>query len=475
VVGDRYVLERPLAKGGMGSVWVARHRTLDVSVAVKLMTPTESRHLGVARFEREAKAAASLRTPHVAHIHDYGVEDGTPFIAMELLEGEDLARRLSDRGPMSLAETARTVEPIAKALSAAHAAGLVHRDIKPRNVFLARSDTGDEIVKVLDFGIVKDTRPDAGGDTSSSIMLGTPYYMSPEQARGADVDPRSDVWSLGVVAFEMLTGVRVFEGATLGDTIARICNDARPAATALAAHLPAEIDAFFERALARSPTKRFATARELAEALSGIARAAGAAADVRIERPSAGSLGALPTLTSEEDDSGGTSLPRGRDRTTLHEVSEHGPGAPSTAPPVDTGSARTLGALSGDSRRQPSRRGRQRVLLALLGALVASGVWLAWPRARAPETLGVAEEPRPPAPARTAASAAPAPTPPPTGAPSAAASAPSASASGPASARSAIPEGVSPRPARSAGSPRSGEIAAPRPTVDDVFGIPVAK
>ena len=202
-------LERPLGAGGMGSVWVAEHTTLKTRVVVKLMRPELAKDPEtLQRFSREAAAAANVKSPHVVSVLDHGIApDGSPFITMELLEGEDLGARLK-RGPLAPDEAAAIMAQTCKALTRAHERGIVHRDIKPQNVFLC-SGFGETFVKVLDFGIAK-----AGGDlqagldtTSTGAVMGTPFYMSPEQALGQKtIDFRTDVWACGVMGFEMLTG-----------------------------------------------------------------------------------------------------------------------------------------------------------------------------------------------------------------------------------------------------------------------------
>ena len=273
-VGNKYELVRPLGAGGMGAVWVARHTQLDVDVAIKLMAPELLRApSAVARFEREAKAAAQLKSPHVVHIHDYGVDGGSPYIAMELLEGEDLDALLRRDKRLSLARAAEILTQAAKALRAAHEAGIVHRDLKPSNLFLTYPG-GDLVLKVLDFGIAKETQPAGVNErTTTGVVLGSPLYMSPEQARGGNVGPPSDLWSLAVVAFEMITGTHPFLGASVGDVIARICGDQLPIPSQIDPSLPPAVDTFFERALRRTPERRFSSARELSDAFAAVAAA----------------------------------------------------------------------------------------------------------------------------------------------------------------------------------------------------------
>jgi serine/threonine-protein kinase len=281
IIAGRYRLERKLARGGMGSVWLARHLQLDSGVAIKLIAPEYASSLDArARFEREAKAAAQLRTPNVVHVYDYGVEDDTPFIAMELLEGEDLDARLRREGRLTRGAVLVIVNQLCKALRLAHDAGLVHRDLKPANIFLARQGQ-DEIVKVLDFGIAKATGlGPSGGATKTGTLLGSPYYMSPEQVRRRKgVDHRSDLWSVGVIIFQCLTGRLPFQAEELGELILEICAEAVPLASQFAPDLDLDVNRFLARALAREPHERFQSASELADAFSALVSAG--AADAR--------------------------------------------------------------------------------------------------------------------------------------------------------------------------------------------------
>jgi serine/threonine-protein kinase len=273
VIAGKYRLDRPLGRGGMGAVWRARHLGLDKEVAVKLPIPAETESDGWrARFQREARAAGQIQSPHVVQVHDYGVDGDQPYLVLELLEGEDLGARLKREGRLAPAEAARIVGAICKGLRAAHEAGLVHRDLKPQNVFLARVG-GDEVVKILDFGIAKaPSTAAAPGDTETGISLGTPHYMSPEQARDSKrVDARSDLWSLGVIAFRCLTGVLPFDGDEVGAVLLAICMDPIPRASEVAPHLGPAADRFFARALARDVAQRFQSASELAAAFEALA------------------------------------------------------------------------------------------------------------------------------------------------------------------------------------------------------------
>ncbi len=260
-------LVRPLGAGGMGTVWVADHLTLQTEVAVKFIAAgadTDTTHLGE-RFMLEAKAAASVKSPHVVQIFDYGcMASGTPYIVMELLEGETLASRLDRTGWLSFAQCARVVRHVARALHRAHALGIVHRDIKPDNVFLCSSEDG-LYAKLLDFGVAKHDSMERRGMTDPHAMVGTAEYMSREQIMSSrDVTHFTDLWALAVVAYEALTGDIPFTGDTLGMVCVSICEGTFTPPSRLRKGVPPSMDAWFERALAKDNEARFPTAMELA-------------------------------------------------------------------------------------------------------------------------------------------------------------------------------------------------------------------
>jgi serine/threonine protein kinase len=281
VLAERYRLLQPLGRGGMGWVWEAEHLALGHMVAIKLIDSTAvgspsaaGSERARARFLREARAAAGLHSPHVVQIFDYGVEDDTPYIAMERLHGESLAQRLRREPRLPPDRVAAIVEQIARAVGKAHAAGIVHRDLKPDNVFLVQDEDGERC-KVLDFGIAKvladDSAPD--GHTHRGGVLGTPYYMSPEQAtNAAEVGPASDLWSMAVIAYECLVGERPFDGKSLPMLAVKLLAEPVPVPSEHA-EVPPGFDAWFRRATQRDPRDRFGSARELAasftEALGG--------------------------------------------------------------------------------------------------------------------------------------------------------------------------------------------------------------
>ena len=254
----------------MGSVWVADHLTLNTQVAVKFMSPEMAQHPeAIARFKREASAAAQIRSPHIVQVFNHGLTgEGVPYIVMELLVGEDLDKRL-ERGSLPLRDTIQIIGQVCKALGRAHKEGIVHRDIKPANIFLLESD-GEIFIKVLDFGIAKRAVDEGrvSDVTRTGAMMGTPKYMSPEQMLSSkDIDFRSDLWAVGIVAYVCLTGVPPFVGETLGALSVAINSGRFAPPSELVPRLPGSIDMWFARALARFPEDRFTSAKEMADAM----------------------------------------------------------------------------------------------------------------------------------------------------------------------------------------------------------------
>jgi serine/threonine protein kinase len=270
VVAGKFRLNHMLGGGGMGSVWHATHMGLDIPCAVKFVRGELLDQDDIkARFEREAKAAAQLRSPHVVQILDHGVCEGTPYIAMELLDGEDLGTRLERVGRLPPEQLYKIMSEACRALAKAHAQGIVHRDLKPDNIYLVRDDDR-EITKVLDFGIAKTRGSNeiSGSGTKTGAMLGTPYYMSPEQAQGTKtVDFRSDLWSLAVITFQCITGRLPFESEALGDLLVKIIISPIPVPSQLAS-VPPGFDRWWAKASLRDPAERFQSAKEFSDSLA---------------------------------------------------------------------------------------------------------------------------------------------------------------------------------------------------------------
>ena len=263
-IGGRYRLTAPLGEGGMSTLWRAVDQQLDREVAVKILRPQYSADPGfAARFRQEARSVASLTHPNIVSVYDYGTDpDGaTQYIVMQLVEGRDLAAILKERGRISADDAVQVAIAVASALEAAHRRGIVHRDVKPGNILI--TDDGD--VKVTDFGIARAVSE--ASMTVTGTTLGSVHYFSPEQARGDEVTGRSDVYALGIVLYEMLTGHRPFEGDSAAGVALKRLTENPPRPMVAGQPLPPGLEAILRRALEREPDKRFPDAGSFAEAL----------------------------------------------------------------------------------------------------------------------------------------------------------------------------------------------------------------
>jgi len=272
---DKYSLVRLLGKGGMGAVYEARHATLSRRFAIKFLLPSAATNAdAMRRFENEAKAAGGLEHPNLVAVTDLGRDgQGAPYLVMEYLPGEDCARLLGRSGPLAPARAANIVLQACRGLAIAHRAGIIHRDLKPANLFITDAGDGSDLIKVLDFGIAKLKSADATSATGTGETFGTAHYMSPEQARGAsDVDARTDVWSLGVVLYELLTARRPFDGGTFLHVVYQILSTQPARIEAARADLPPALIAIIEKAMAKEPGARFQSVMALGEALAPLAR-----------------------------------------------------------------------------------------------------------------------------------------------------------------------------------------------------------
>jgi len=281
-------LLRKIGRGASATVWAGHHEALGRQVAVKRVSAQRLRDRPdeAARLGREARIGASLRSPHAVRVIAQARRPEATYLVMEWLEGETLEERLRRCGPLSVPEVVELLRQVAAVLAEAHGLGIVHRDIKPSNLFLVADPAGPLFVKVLDFGIAALRSEDEPATSPWSAVLGSPVYMSPERFAGeAERDPRTDLWSLAVVAYRALTGERPFEGATVGDLAYAVCCGEAVAPRRLRPELPPEIDVWFARAFARDIACRFQTPAELAAAFA-IAAAPRAEATVPERSPS---------------------------------------------------------------------------------------------------------------------------------------------------------------------------------------------
>lgn len=363
IVAGRYRLDRMLGQGGMGSVWAATHAVTQRKVALKLLRgrPDEQPQLRK-RFLREARAASLVDHPNVVRIHDvFELEDGTPIIVMDALKGETLGQRLARDGPLSIEEAANVLLPVVSAVGTAHELGVVHRDLKPDNVFLT-DESGPAQVKVLDFGIAKLQDDESATMTAHGAILGTPCYMAPEQGFGEpNVDHRADVWAVGTLLYESLSGGRPIEGENLGQVLKRLMEDGIAPLSSVAPDVPDDVASLVDRMLARDRDERLPDLRAAFEVLSRYSA---------LTVPAFGSVGSRTRSSSAEDDAGALPPP-----------DDARPAAPDTAAP------HTL--PTGVERR------RRTMLLAALAAtaITAAAIYGSRATSPAPPEPGAAAKP----------------------------------------------------------------------------------
>ncbi len=273
VLAGKYRVERVLGAGGMGVVVAAHHVQLDERVALKFLLPEALGNAeAVARFAREARAAVKIKSEHVARVIDVGtLSNGAPYMVMEYLEGGDLAAWVQQRGPMPVEQAVEFVLQASVAVADAHALGIIHRDLKPANLFCVRRSDGQLTIKVLDFGISKMTDPvgiSSGSATRTSALMGSPLYMSPEQMRSSkDVDARTDIWALGVILFQLLTGTTPFVGESIAELAVKVATEPPQVIRSFRPDVPRGLEAVILKCLERDRRNRYTNVAELAVAL----------------------------------------------------------------------------------------------------------------------------------------------------------------------------------------------------------------
>jgi serine/threonine protein kinase len=394
VLAGKYRVERVLGIGGMGVVVAARHLHLDAPVAMKFMTAETAAegHL-VARFLREARATARLRGEHVVRVSDIGeLDSGAPYMVMEYLQGQDLHALLTSLGPPPVASAVEYAIQACEGLDEAHRAGLVHRDVKPANLFLTRRPNGTACVKVVDFGISKAVTmidpSSALHATSTRAIFGSPMYMAPEQMRAArDVDSRADIWSLGATLYELLSGSVPFAAESLVDLAYRIANERPPSLLTRRPEIPYELERVVFRCLEKDRKYRFPDARELAVALepfrtprpAEFGAGQGDEDETRVLDPVSDGIEARVGHPRPVEDVSELSMPS-IDTASLTPLES--PRSPQARAPLDpdeslTESLQTSSVSWGKSQRIVRARSRALVLWAILGATAVAAVALA--------------------------------------------------------------------------------------------------
>ncbi|MBN9163346.1 MAG: hypothetical protein BGO98_17140 [Myxococcales bacterium 68-20] len=342
-LGGKYRLEREIAEGGMANVWLGVHLSLGINVAIKFMKPGVAEGPDYASFEREARAAAQLRTEHIVRIYDHGIaHDGAPYLVMEYLAGESVGDRIDRIGPLPPAEVAALVDQIARALTEAHTRGIIHRDVKPENILLVEDpDRPYGCAKLVDFGLARSRKNIA--TTEGGLISGTPSYMTPEHLRAqVPPNPALDLWGLAATAFTALTGSVPFDGDTLSEIMKSVCGAPLPVPSSVNPALPPEIDAWFARACARSPNDRYQTPAELAASFATACAAArprpstgtGTPKRVRDVTPTEPDS-SRPSAIATEPEQGPGSAPRGPNSSSGQAIacSRSAPEASPTMPP----------------------------------------------------------------------------------------------------------------------------------------------
>lgn len=386
LVADRYRILRAIGSGGMGVVYAAEHVWTKRSVALKVLRAERAQNAQLAaRFLREARVLSQLQHPHIVQVLDMGQDDsdGALFLAQELLDGEDLAAVLRAQRVLSPAQAAAVLLPIVDALACAHRAGVLHRDVKPANIFLHRGANGSVVPRLIDFGVARSLVREPSGtlQTQFGTPVGTPMYMSPEQVRGdVDLDVRSDVWSVGAVLYECITGCTPFDGTTATLLFAQILTqDVRPARAARS-DVSEPVEALLQHALQRDRVARIANMESLREAMG---TALGAPSTDVLRTLQSGASTALSTTVADDSTQAASTRSETNDhasKNTLRSIDDAVPAIAAPARAVTTNDAPVPGVVvAGTHERRASARSRRSTLLVLVPAVLAAmlgGGWL---------------------------------------------------------------------------------------------------
>ncbi|MEM9877219.1 MAG: serine/threonine-protein kinase, partial [Myxococcota bacterium] len=427
-INDRYTIEDLIGHGGMGTVYAVRHVNTDEKLALKLLHPAlADNDAAIRRFRTEARAPVQIDSEHVVRVVDADVAaalGGVPYLVMERLKGHDLRSDLKRRGALPAGEVVLYLRQVARALDKAHALGIIHRDLKPANLYVQRREDGSPLVKVLDFGIAKLTDDAAKELTVAGQVFGTPWYMAPEQARGdlGSVGPRTDLWALGLIAFQLLTGQNYWTADSMAGLVGQICYEPMPPPSQRAPHLGPRFDHWFAHACHREPSQRYPTARDMVTALAvalGVDQTAGTTTGGGAARPLAATGGPWgsgtrdPRPSSLDHNSAGYVVPREPSAsypipgTSLHGDLDAGRGgssgsSPSRSAPSRSGppgfegtNAPLYTTRMPEGRRRRMNRGLPVVLgivIAVLVVATSAGVYLSLPNSAEPPPSAASRE-----------------------------------------------------------------------------------
>ena len=390
ILNGTYRLEGLLGEGGMGTVYEAVHQRVPRRFAIKMLNPEILGNKEVfERFRREAEIASSLGSQHIVQVFDFNhAEDGAPYMVLELLEGHDLAKRISTRGRMTLKQTTALMDQLGQALTKAHAAGIVHRDLKPANIYMTRVDNNEDFVKVLDFGISKILHGNTGA-TRTGTVFGTPNYMSPEQAEGrqGEIDHRTDIFAVGAILYECVTGQMAFNAPTLIGTIYQVCHGSPQPVRSFAPDVPEAVERVLARALAKQRDLRHADIEALREDFARACTESAVQSFAFATVPSTPPVASMPPAGS---------VP---------------PGAPIPATTLGSASSEKIPTMTPTAPAGGGRAGKVVAIAAAAGIALGTGLWLTLGQGPGSSPAVVSQTPlaAAPAPAQPAPSAAPAP------------------------------------------------------------------